>query len=223
MMSLKKKIFIILSVILVVVIVYFINSFYGNPISKAKAEKEVLAYYEEKYHKDFEVYSSQYNFLIPDYNLKMRPTDDKEAVFETSRYELTMFDSYGAYLASRELESKIRIILGEQYPKLKYSLKVQEEHNIEVAGIEFDFFSPDPQTRLEKNFFLAELSWEKTETNNEKIYKLMDEVALTISTELSGTPKQLSMDIYVKDPKNDKNSLQRFYLNGFDRGWKVEN
>ncbi|WP_318503230.1 hypothetical protein [Bacillus sp. T3] len=219
----KKKIFIILSVLLVAAIVYFINAFFGNPISKAKAEKEVLAYYEEKYHKDFEVYSSQYNFLIPDYNIKMRPTDDKDAVFETSRYELTMFDAYGAYLASMELESKIRRILDEKYPNLKYSLKVQEEHNIGVAGIVFDFFSPDPQTRLEKNFFIAELSWKRTGLNNEKTFELMDEIAASISSELNGIPKQFSMDIYVKDSKNEKNSLQRHYLDGMDRGWKVEN
>lgn len=219
-MKLKKKLFVIVSILIVAATLYFLNGFFGNPISKAKAEKEVLTYYEKKYNKNFEIYSSQFNFLIPDYNIKMGPANDKAAVFETSRYELKMYDSYGAYLASEELESKIRNILAKHDPKLKFSLRVQEEHHLEVAGIEFDFFTPDPKTRLEKNFFVAELSWEKDGRANDETFKHMDEIATLLNKELNGTPKQLSLDIFVKDPKDEKESLQRFYLNGVVKSGK---
>jgi hypothetical protein len=119
-------------------------------------------------------------------------------------------------LASEELESKINKVLEKQYHKLKFTLQVQEEHHIEILGVKFDFFTPNPKTRLEKNYFLAELSLEDTGRSNETM-TLLDEIASTINTELSGTPKQLSLEIYVKDPKNAENTIQRFYINGIPR------
>ncbi|WP_147535770.1 hypothetical protein [Bacillus marasmi] len=213
-MKLKKLIVLILTILILAVVVFFLNTFFGNPISKAKAKKEVLAFYEEKYNKEFEVYSARYNFLIPDYNITMGPIDDKNAVFETSRYELTMYDSYGAYLATDELQTRISKVLEKQYPNLKFKLLVQEEHHIEVAGIEFDFFSKNKETRLETNYFLVELTLDDAGLSDEEPIKVMDEMAKLINTELNGTPKQLSLDIYVGDNKDDVNSIHRSYING---------
>lgn len=211
-MKLKKKILIFISIPIVIAIGYFLNAFFGNPISKEIAKREVLTYFEDKYNKEFKVYSIQYNFLIPDYNIKMGPSDDK--VFETSRYELTMFDAYGAYLASEELESKIAKINVKEYPEFKFTVQAEEEHHIEVAGVEFDFFTPNPKKRLEKNYFLAKVSWVDTGLSNDETIMLMDEIAQMIDTELKGTPKQLSLEVSVKDKNGDIDIIQRFYVNG---------
>lgn len=210
----KKIIFTIVSIAIIFVIGYFLNAFFGNPISKRIAEKEVLTYFEEKYNKDFKVYSSSYNFLIPDYNIKLGPSDDKEAVFETSRYELTMFDAYGAYLATEELKSKFLEILVKEFPKIKFTVQAEEQHHIEVAGVEFAFFSPNPQTRLEKNYFNANISWADTGLSRNETIRLMDEIALKVNTELKGIPKELNLEIYVKDKKGDNVIIERFYING---------
>ena len=93
--------------------------FLAIQLAKGKAKKEVLSYFEEKYHEDFVVYSAKYNLLIPDYNIKLGPIDDTEITFETSRYELTMLDPYGAYLASKELKARILDILGKEIPKIQ--------------------------------------------------------------------------------------------------------
>lgn len=212
-MKRKKKILMIVSIPLVFLIVYSMNAMFGNPISKGIAKKEVLTYYEEKYNKEFHVYSIRYNFLIPDYNIRMAPSDDKDAIFETSRYELQMFDAYGAYLASSELESKILNIVKE-YPNLKFTIQAEEEHHIEVAGVEFDFFTSDPRKRLTKNYFMAKVSWVDTGLGNDETTKLMDEIALKVNTELKGTPMQLLMDISVKDTNGDLDINQRSYVNG---------
>jgi hypothetical protein len=210
----KKIIFTIVSFIIIIVIGYFLNAFFGNPISKRMAEKEVLTYFEEKYNKDFRVYSSSYNFLIPDYNIKLGPSDDKEAVFDTSRYELSMYDAYGAYLASEKLTSKLQEILVKEYPEIKFKVQAEEQHHIEVVGVEFDFFAPDPQTRLDKNYFSANISWVDTGLSRNETIKLMDEMALKVNNELKGIPKELPLDISVKNKNGDKDIIQRFYGNG---------
>lgn len=213
-MKLKKKIFIIASIAIMIAIGYFLNLFFGNPISKRVAEREVITYFEDKYNKDFTVYSSSYNFLIPDYNIKMGPNDDQEAVFVTSRYELTRFDAYGAYLATKELESKMLKIIGSEYPEFKITVTAYENHNIEDTFDEFDFFNSNPKIRLEKNYFLAEVTWVDNGLSNDETIKLMDDIALKINNELKGTPKQLSWEFYVKKNNRSKVIITRYYING---------
>jgi hypothetical protein len=212
-LKLKKIIITILLIVIIVVIGFVLNVLFGNPISKSIAEREVLTYFEDKYNKDFKIYSSTYNFLIPDYNIKMGPSDDPETVFETSRYELTRYDSYGAYLASEELKSKLLKIIAKKDPEIKFTVQVEEEHNLEVAGVEFAFFASNPQTRLERNYFSTNISWVDTGLSNDETIMLMDEIALKIHTELIDIPKELNLDISVKD-KNGEEIFYRFYDNG---------
>ncbi|MGG3466075.1 hypothetical protein ABES02_00600 [Neobacillus pocheonensis] len=213
-MKLKKIIIAIILIAIIVIIGYFLNGLFGNPISKSIAEKEVLTYFEEKYNKDFQVYSSNYNFLIPDYNIKMGPSDDQEVVFETSRYELKRFDSYGAYLAQEELKSRMLEIIAKDYPEIKFTLQVEEQHDIDVAGVEFAFFASNPQIRLEKNYFSTNISWVDTGLSNDETIMLMDEIALKINNELKGIPKELALDISVKDKKSGEEIFYRFYVKG---------
>ncbi|WP_163100106.1 hypothetical protein [Peribacillus alkalitolerans] len=213
-MKVKKIIIMIISFTIVIVIAYLFKGFYGNPIDKKNAKKEVLTYFEDKYKKEFIVYSADYNFLIPDYNIRLGPKGDKDAIIETSKYELTMYDAYGAYLASKELESKMHNIIKKDYPGLKFTVVAEEEHHIEVAGVQFDFFTTDPMTRLEKNYFMATVTWKDTGLSNDETIRLMDEMALKINEGLRGTPQQLSLDILVKNKNGDNDINYRFYVNG---------
>jgi hypothetical protein len=213
-MKLKKWIFLIAGSAFIIAIGFLLNLFFGNPISKKAAEQEALSYFEDKYNKDFTVYSSSYNYLIPDYNIKMGPSEDSEAVFDTSRYQLTRFDAYGAYLASKKLESNILKIIRSEYPDLNMTVKVYEDHNTEIPSIEFDFFSTNPKVRLEKNYFMAEVTWVENAISNDEAFKLMDEISLKINNELKGTPKQLSWEFYLKQPISHKVIIERYYNNG---------
>ena len=69
------------------------------------------------------------------------------------------------------------IYLEKRYPKFKFTVQIEEQHHIEVSGVEFDFFSTDPEKRVEKNYFTAELSWIDTGlSHNDQMIKQMDEV-----------------------------------------------
>ncbi|HBI03069.1 MAG TPA: hypothetical protein DDY49_03445 [Paenibacillaceae bacterium] len=48
-------------------------TFFDNPISKGKAGKETIQYYEKTYKEKFIVYSTRYNYLIPAYIVELGP------------------------------------------------------------------------------------------------------------------------------------------------------
>lgn len=210
----KKRNWVLLVVLLVLLVPvgYVLNGIFGNPVAKSEAEKEVLAYFEEKYQKDFTIYSARYNYLSEDYNIKMGPSDEPQVVFDTSKQGLEMHDDYGAYLASVELKKQIVAILAKTFPELSFRVKVEEEHHIEVAGVEFDWFATDPQIRLEKNYFASHIGWDHKGETEVEVIQVMDTIAKAVHEELKGVPKQLTMT--MGQEKKNQPFVERFYVNG---------
>lgn len=78
-MTMKKWIYLILIIILVVPILFFYNAFNGNPAWKYFSERSLKQYLEEKYPRDeFVIRDAIYNFKVSGYSYTIRKVGDEQ-------------------------------------------------------------------------------------------------------------------------------------------------
>lgn len=116
----------ILPLITLVIILYgallLMNIFMDNPISKMKAQRETIQYYENAYKEKFTVYNSEYNLLIPAYIFELGPVSNKNVKFSTGLFCQGISDEYGGILASLKISEDIGSILQKEYGYLNYEI-----------------------------------------------------------------------------------------------------
>lgn len=62
---------------------------------------------------------------------------------------------------------------------------------------------------------MARISWKDSGLEHEKYLAMIEDIAKMIHTELNGIPKELQLDFYVMDKKDDqKDILYKVYING---------
>lgn len=87
-----NKVIKIIMIILLAVVLFFVNAFFGNPISKALASRAANKYIDENYI-NFKLKRDKifYNFKTADYTVRLQDEDSEDTKFEVA------FDSLGRF------------------------------------------------------------------------------------------------------------------------------
>jgi len=149
----KKRILGIAAVVIFIGVLFVMNMFFGNPISKMKAEKETVQFFEETYNEEFVVYHSEFNPLIPAYVFKLGPMSSKDIKFDTGLFVQGITDEYGGILASIKLSQDVGTILKIEYQELNIDIIAREEPLVSYAGESADYFETNPNERVLKNHY----------------------------------------------------------------------
>lgn len=149
----KKKILGIAVVMIFTGILFVLNMFMGNPISKMKAEKETVQFFEKTYKEEFTVYHSEYNPLIPAYVFELGPKSKEDIKFTTGLFVQGITDEYGGILASVKLSQDVESILETEYQELNIDIIAMEEPLVSYAGEAADYFETNPDERVLKNHY----------------------------------------------------------------------
>ncbi|MGB4587661.1 MAG: hypothetical protein WBI17_00300 [Clostridiaceae bacterium] len=149
----KKKILVVAAVIIFMGVLFVLNMFFGNPISKMKVEKETVKFFKDTYNEEFVVYDSQYNPLIPAYVFELGPMNSKDIKFNTGLYVQGITDEYGGILASLKLSQDVGSILKAEYQELNLDIIAMEDPLVSYAGETADYFEKNPKERVLKNHY----------------------------------------------------------------------
>jgi len=88
-------------------VLFVINMFNGNPISKMKAQEQALQYYQSTYHRNFVVYAAEYNPKIPAYVFVIGPADNQKIKFDTGLFVQGLTDEYGGILGDKSVKKSL--------------------------------------------------------------------------------------------------------------------
>lgn len=211
----KKKFLVITLVIILVVALFLINMFWGNPISRTIAQKETIQYYENAYKEKFMIYDSEYNFLIPAYIFEMGPVNNKNIKFDTSLFCQGITDEYGGILASIKLSQDIGTILQTEYRYLNYEISAAEEPLASYAGESADYFETDPSKRVLRNHYNLVITVPDGTVSPEKLTELAPDMAKRIESKIPYQTPNLRVYIKLESEQlfgeSDKKEGRKFF------------
>lgn len=155
----KKKILLIGAVIILMGLMFILNMFFGNPISRMNKEKETVQFFENTYKQEFVVYHTVYNPLIPGYVIELGPLNDKDMKFNTGLFIQGITDEYGGILASSKLSQEVKSILETEYQELNIGVSAWQEPLVSYAGESADYYETNPNELVfQDGMFAASVS-----------------------------------------------------------------
>lgn len=150
--KLKKIIITVIALGIIVLILDFVNAWYGNPISKSWAKKAAEEYIEENY-EDLNMYIKEagYNFKFDYYYVWFQSNDSIDTTFSVhvNSYGKVLDDDYkyevaNNYTTIRRYESELREI-GDKI------FRDQLDYNISNALLMFEKVSDEDMLKLTKD------------------------------------------------------------------------
>lgn len=194
----KKRILGIVAAIIFMGILFVLNMFFGNPISKMKAEKETVQFFENTYNEEFTVYHSEYNPLIPAYVFELGPTGNKDIKFDTGLFVQGITDEYGGILASIKLSEDVGSILNTEHQELNLDVIAMEEPLVSYAGETADYFETNPNERVLKNHYNLVVLIEDGKLSQAELDNKAIDMVKKIETELPYKTPNLKVYIQFK-------------------------
>lgn len=212
----KKKILGVGAVIIFMGVLFVLNMFFGNPISKMKAEKETVLFFEETYNEEFTVYHSEYNPLIPAYVIELGPMNSKDIKFDTGLFVQGITDEYGGILAAKKLSQDVKSILMTEYQELNMEISASEEPLVSYAGESADYFETNVNERVLKNHYNLVISIEDGKLSQTELDNKAIDMVKKIETDLPYTSPNLRVKIQFKSEElygepNTKEEGRNFY------------
>lgn len=197
----KKTFLLITLVIILSGSLLLMNIFMGNPISKMKAQRETIEYYENAYKEKFIVYNSEYNPLIPAYIFGLGPVNNKNIKFDTGLFCQEISDEYGGMLASLKISEDIGSILQKEYGYLKYEISAEEDPLASYAGESPDYFQTNPKLRVLKNHYNVVISLPDGIISETELREIAPGMVKKIETKLPYQTPNLRVYIKFKSQK----------------------
>lgn len=194
----KKKILGVVAVIVFIGVLFVLNIFFGNPISKMSAQKEAVQFFENTYEEKFTVYHSEYNPLIPAYVFELGPTKNKEIKFDTGLFVQGITDEYGGVLAAEKLSQDVESILKPEYQELNLEVNAWEEPLVSYAGEAADYFETNPKKRVLKNHYNLVVTVEDGKISQGELELKATDMVKKIETELPYKTPNLKVFIQFK-------------------------
>lgn len=215
---LKKKILVVAAIIIFMGVLFVLNMFFGNPISRKKAENEAIQFYENTYHEEFDVYQSEYNPLIPAYVFVIGPMNNKDIMFDTGFFVQGITDEYGGILASKKLSDDVGSIIEPEYHELNFDITAREEPLVSYAGETSDYFETNPDKRVLKNHYDLVISVEDGKASQEELENMTMDMVKKIETELPYKTPNLKVSVQFKseplfrDAETKEEGMNFFWL-----------
>ncbi|MBS4196034.1 YfjL-like protein [Lederbergia citri] len=191
-MTMKKWIYLILIIILVVPILFFYNAFNGNPTWKYFSNKAVKHYLEVKYPGDeFVIRDAIYNFKVSGYSYTVRKVGDehqKDYEFTVTGFWKPTVTYDGIYYDNLDLPLMEKLEK-EAAAEITELLKDKVDRIVEM-GVQVEVlqgtYSPDTKwskdLKLEKPMYLYLIA-DATNMNKEDVLKTVRSIQQTLNSE----------------------------------------
>jgi hypothetical protein len=194
----KKKILWIGAVIIMMGLMFILNMFFGNPISRMNKEKETVRFFKNTYKEEFVVYHIVYNPLIPGYVIELGPLNNKDIKFNTGLFVQGITDEYGGILASSKLSQDVKSILETEYQELNIGVIAWEEPLVSYTGESADYFETNPNERVLKNHYNLVVLVEDGKISQADLDNMKTQMVKKIETELPYKTPNLKVYIQFK-------------------------
>lgn len=198
----KKKIAIILGGVFVCLLIgfllFFVNSFMGNPISKALATHSIKEYIKDEYpHLNLEVNSAVYNFKMGDYNATAKSKDSVDTYFMVhcswdgtvldDEYEEMVLSGWNTFRRfeqeyQKTVENLVESNLPYDFNMIIAGLNKSDQPSVKVPlDAEFDIYNVPYKKYLTVYMYTDELSWDKIAQTMLEVDDLMQENQLSVN------------------------------------------
>lgn len=200
-MNKKTVLIIIVSLIacfMIGFLIFFANSFFGNPISKALATHSIKEYVKEEYpHHNLEVNSAVYNFKMGDYIATAKSKDSVDTYFmvHCSWDGTVLDDEYKEMVLSgwntfhrfeQEYQKSVEDLVASNLPydfdMIIPGLNKSDQPSVKVPlDAEFDIYNVPYKKYLTVYMYTDELSWDKLAQTTLEVDRLMQENQLSVN------------------------------------------
>ncbi len=224
-MKIKKILAAVTAIGLVVLLLLFVNSWVGNPVSKALAKKSAKEYVTANYKDlDLQVNRATYNFKFSNYIVRVQSSTSQDTVFNiyTDDYGKIKSDDYEYEVANhmttwRRLDSEMRELaesliiekLDYDFDNVYLSFAVGDEKDINFTELtrdmELDIYNPPLPLQVDATFYNEEVS-----------YNIIAEIAKSLETllkEQNISVSQYNIRVLPMENKPEKEGYASSWVN----------
>lgn len=217
----KKILAVITACILITIILFIINSFVGNPVSKYFAERSVKQYISAKY-SDLELETDKpaYNFKFGYYTVNVKAKNSIDTHFDVycngygrairDDYEIDVLEGFNTWQRVNDEYSKYAEKLIKSKLKYDYDMLIADVIDKEGSKLELDKKYDMHDKAIRGSITLYIYSDDRTWDNVAKVTRELDKML---------SDENLNIDKYtvVLDNKADKSSSQSIGVYDFDK------
>lgn len=187
----------IIGFLLIGIILFVTNSFVGNPISKALANKSVKQYVEENYNQlNLQVDKPIYNFKFGNYTSKVKSKDSGDTYFSIycgldgkvvmDNYKENVLSGWNTFLRMDEefrkfVEPLIQSKLPYDFDMVIAGLdKPEEEPGMLSLDMEFDIYNLPLEAYITIYIYTEDMSWDKVAKTTLELEELIEKNNLNV-------------------------------------------
>ena len=200
-MKIKKILAAVVAIGLIVLLLLFVNSWVGNPVSKALAKKSAKEYVTANYKDlDLQVIRATYNFKFSNYIVRVQSGTSQDTFFNiyTDDYGKVQSDDYEYEVANhmttwRRLDSEMRelaesLIIGKldyDFDNVYLSFAVDDEKNIDFTNLtrdmELDILNPPLPLQIDATIYNDKVSYDVIAEVTKALESLLKEQNILVS------------------------------------------